>query len=456
MDQKELLNLLDLGGEPGPPTPGVTVTPADQDPTGPASLTALALDAWGVRRGHDLLAESPRLRQLSLGGDAVADFHGCAFEPDPRLLPACTDRRRHAFVRQLLETPEYRALHATTRLDPVAAEIAAAAFAEQFAESGKEGAGEAPGGATDPGIATLTAVGRAVARAAEAVGEMTDAAAACGLGDGAPGGNDPRRIAEVYRRVRSDPTLRRIVDLAGRYRRLAQSKQRRKLVHGADDVTGVVLDGDVGRLLPHELARLAVPELELDVLRRVVERRAMCREMSGSEPVGKGPVIVCCDESGSMAGAKNHASKALALAMAWVARRQRRWCALVAYSGDSGERLLPLPPGRWDEAAVLDWLAAFIGRGSSIDVPVRELPAYYARLGAPRGATDVLFLTDAKVHLPADVRARFLAWKASVSARLTTLVIGSEPGDLAGISDEAHVVHSLDVGEEAVGRAVSV
>ncbi|MGC4051933.1 MAG: hypothetical protein QM757_21535 [Paludibaculum sp.] len=66
---------------------------------------------------------------------------------------------------------------------------------------------------------------------------------------------------------------------------------------------------------------------------------------------------MCLDESGSMAGEKSHTAKAVALALAWVARRQRRWAALVAYSGDSGdsgERLLPLPPGRWDEGQLLD------------------------------------------------------------------------------------------------------
>src|SRR5205814_7412409 len=119
-----------------------------------------------------------------------------------------------------------------------------------------------------------------------------------------------------------------------------------------------------------------------------------------------------------------------------------------AYSGDSGERLLPLPPGRCDELAVLDWPSQFIGRGSSLDVPVRELPGYYARLRAPKGKTDVLFLTDAKVRLPPEVRDRFLAWKQSVTARLTTLVVGGEPGDLSSISDECHRVHSLDVAEE--------
>jgi uncharacterized protein with von Willebrand factor type A (vWA) domain len=184
---------------------------------------------------------------------------------------------------------------------------------------------------TDP----LRAVGRALAKATEEVGEMSEAAAALGLGPGSPGSNDPLAIAELFRRVRGNPALRRICELAGRYRRMAQSRQRQKVTHGVDDMVGVVLDGDVGRLLPHELARLAIPELELDTLRRIVERQAMCRQYQGVEPVAKGPVIVAVDESGSMEGSKVETAKALALALAWVARHQRRWIALCAYSGDS-------------------------------------------------------------------------------------------------------------------------
>ena len=56
----------------------------------------------------------------------------------------------------------------------------------------------------------------------------------------------------LFKRVRSDPTLRRICELAGRYRRVAQSRQRRKTTHGLDDVVGVVMDADLGRLLPQE------------------------------------------------------------------------------------------------------------------------------------------------------------------------------------------------------------
>jgi uncharacterized protein with von Willebrand factor type A (vWA) domain len=237
---------------------------------------------------------------------------------------------------------------------------------------------------------------------------------------------------------------------------VAQSKQRQKVTHGLDDVVGVEPGGDVGRLLPSELVKLMVPELELDTLRRIVERQALCREHHAVEPAGKGPIIVVTDESGSMEGPRAHTAKALALALAWIARRQKRWCGLIAYSGDSGERLLPLPPGRWDESALCDWVSAFIGRGSDLDVPIREMPDYYRRLGAPEGMTDLVFVTDARARIPNQLKKRFLDWKQSARVRVISLVIGNLPGDLATVSDEVHLVQSLDPDGDAVGRVLSL
>ncbi len=465
MDPKDLLRLLDLDGRPPDPAPGppvVTAADSPPPPTAGASPTALAVDAWGLRRGRELVAESDRLRKAGTDEFAAADFFASAFDPDPRLVEACADPRRHQFLGQLLDTPEYRSLHAATRLDDTAAGIAAAHFAEQYAAlrtEDEKAAASAGGRAADPvagEMATLRAVGRAVAGAGNEVGELHEAAAALGLGPGAPGASDPRAVAALFKRVRSDPGLRRVCDLAGRFRRVAQSRQRMKAAHGYDDVVGVTTGGDVGRLLSTELARLMVPELELETLRRVAERAALCRDHHAVEPAGRGPVIAVVDESGSMHGAKVETAKALALALAWVARRQRRWVGLCAYSGDSGERLLALPPGRWDEHRLADWLVAFIGRGSSLDLPIRELPDYYRRLGAPAGVTDVVFVTDALCRIPPDLAARFTAWKRSVGARVISLVIGNDPGDLAHVSDECHRVAALSPDDPAVGRALSL
>jgi uncharacterized protein with von Willebrand factor type A (vWA) domain len=419
------------------------------------------VDEWGLRRGRDLVAESERLQKADADAFAAADFFIAAFEPAPRLRDGCADPRRHQFLSQLLETPEYRALHCDTQLDDTAAAIAAGHFAEEFAKLQQDSCGAAAPTGTGPDdlageMAALRAVGKAVAEARKEVEELRDASAALGLGPGQPGSNDPRAIAEIYRRVRNDPTLRRISELAGRFRRVAASKQRRKVSHGLDDVVGVEPGGDVGRLLPSELAKLAVPDLELDTLRRIVERQAMCREHCAVEPVGKGPILCVVDESGSMDGAKAHTAKALALALAWVARRQRRWAGLIAYSGGSGERLLALPPGRWDESALCDWLSAFIGGGSDLDLPIRELPRMYGEIGAPPGETDLVMLTDAKCRVPAEFKYRYLDWRRSARVRAVALVIGGPPGGLAELCDEVHLVSAIDPAGDEVGRVLSL
>lgn len=466
MDPKELLKLLDLSAKPTNPPDGPTAAVATENAprrTPSANPTALVLDEWALRRGRDLVTESERLRKAGTDEFGAADFFGAAFEPDPQLMPACSDPRRHQFISQLLGTPEYRALHSDTRLDDTAAAIAAAHFAEQFAKLKSEDThGANPPDAGSPGgdlaseMATLRAVGKALTEAGKEVTELREASAALGLGTGEAGSNDPRAIAALFQKVRSDPALRRICDLAGRFRRVAQSKQRRKASHGLDDVVGVEPGGDIGRLLPSELVKLGVPELELDTLRRIVERQGPCREHHSVEPVGKGPIIIVTDESGSMDGAKVHTAKALALALAWVARRQRRWCGLVAFSGGSGERLMALPPARWNESALCEWLSAFLGQGSDLDVPLVELPRMYQELGAPAGDTDIIMLTDAKARVPANVRDRFNTWRQSVRARVVTLVIGNQPGDLALVSDECHSVNALDPDGDAVGHVLSL
>ncbi len=472
MDRDELLRMLDLTGTDEPITRADPLThpPESGERRSPrvTNPNALEIDDWALRRGADLLAEHATLARRCLGAYAMADFHTAAFAPEARLMPDCADRLRHKFLTQLLETPEYHALHATTMLQEAAAALAAVSYAEQFSnlcdeQEPKKPDGDAMGpdsvsGASesDEEIAVLRAVCKALTEASAEVSECMEVAAAAGLGPGGPGSNDPKAIAALFRRVRASPRLRRIAELAGRYRRVAQSRQRRKTTHGLDDVVGVEPGGDIGRLLPTELARLALPECELDTLRRLAERQTLCREYHATDPVGKGPILVTVDESGSMEGEKVHTAKALALALAWIARQQRRWCGLVAYSGDTGERLLPLPPGRWNEQALADWLEAFLGRGSTLDVPVRELPRYYNELKAPRGDTDVIIITDAVCQIPLEDQEAFLVWKRAVRARVITLVIGSVPGDLTTISDEVHELPSLATSEVAVERVLSL
>lgn len=469
----ELLGLLGLDEPPPADAPALEVESSDgpgQEPGPPPSETALVLDEWDLAKGARLAKEHGR-RVGVAGEPAWADLHAAHFSPSPQPAENCTDPRRARFVRGLLESADFQALRTSTVLNTLTTEMAAVTAAKSYAELLRADAERREraekrlkaGKKVDPAeedmkdeIAAAAACAKAVREASHEVEEMEEAMRS--MGHGMSGDKaDPKRVAELFRRVRSDPTLRRICELAGKYRRVAQGKQRQKSSHGSDDMVGVVMDNDVGRLLPVELAKLADPDLEDETYRRLAERETMCREYKGRERVAKGPVLFCVDESGSMHGDKVNNAKAMALAMAWVCRRQRRWCSLVAYSGDTGERLLKLPPGAWDEAAVCGWLSEFISGGSYIDVPVREVPRYYRELECPAGKTDVVFVTDAQCRIPEYMLQAFLTWKAGASARLITIVVGGAgAGDLAKISDEVHLVGTLTAHGDAAAACFSV
>lgn len=457
-------------------------------PEAEKSETALELDAWSLRRGGEVFRESERIGK-AFGGLhkpddpsfdpvpavtaaelATADFHAAAFEPSPQLAKACKNERIHRYMRNLMETPEFQALHNETQLDEFAASVAAASFAEQWVEYVKT---EEPSDEFKKDMQARKACSKALAGAAGEVGDLRDAQAALGIGGdgGGKGAICGDELAKVFKRVRGNKSLKRICELAGRYRRFAQAQQRKKVLHGRDDVVGVVMDGDIGRLLPHELAQIGDEDLELDVMRRIVERQAMCRDFRGVESKARGPIVVLVDESRSMRGEPLFTAKAVALALGWVARSQNRWCCYVGFAGRDGGHFCVVPPkgntqyrdfdagdADWDAgpAGLMKWLEHDYSGGTSLNVLMSKIPEQWGLIGAPKGKTDIICLTDGQVDFSDEMARSFLAWKQSEKVRLVSLFINCDPGDMTRISDKVHRVRSLGLDEEGVAEVMSV
>ena len=451
MNNDELNNLLEEGGTP--PSLGSDPTPKTPE----SSLTALKLDNWSMRKGGELLAESPRLRKLNLSPECASDLHAAAFLPNPELVESCSDPLRRQFLEELLSTPAYQSLHESTKLNTVASEIAAVSFGEQFsllaARSPDPSQPSKPEGLD---VAVIAAASRASKNATDGVAELQSVADAFGMGAGEPGSSDISAIASAFKAARSNKALMRICALAGKFRQLAQGLHKARSKNGFDEVTGLESGGDISRLVPSELMKLGIPELELDFLRRFVEKQTLCREFDAEEKVGLGPIVIVIDESGSMLGPRNESAKAIALTLAWIARKQGRWCGLVAFSGDSGHRVLALPPKKWNQVQLYAWLESFLGMGSDQDVPIGEMPAIFTEIGAPVGKTDLIYITDAELRISEKKASAFKAWKASVKARLISLVLNTETGDLSSISDEVHLINSLDPAEAGIKKVFSL
>lgn len=481
MSHEDLMKMLGLAPKKVPHIP--YVEPGEESPElfqeedagqTPISETVLSLDEWDRAQGEALLNASPEAEKTGLTEDTFADLHAAAYQMEPEFAPNPEDTRREQFVRTLLESPEGQALRESTVLNKMAAEMAAVQFGGEYATLLKQDAERREKNNVREGMspkeqakeeqaaemACIRAASKAISKASEEVEEMEDTQRALGMGPGQGGDNklDPKKVASLFKRVKDNTTLRKIINLAGRYRRVAQAKQRMKSTHGYDDVVGVELAGEVGRLLPVELAKIADEELELDTLRRLVEKETQCREFRGVERVGKGPIVVCVDESGSMNGEPVANAKAFALAMAWVARHQKRWCCLIGYSGGTEGTLLSLPPGKWDEAGLLDWLEHFFAGGTDMDIPLAELPGkYWASLNPPKGKTDLIILSDAICQVPEAMRDTFLAWKKREEVRCISLIIGqADAGDLKGVSDEVHLVKTVALGEQGIEKCLSI
>jgi uncharacterized protein with von Willebrand factor type A (vWA) domain len=452
MNNDELNKLLDLEGG-SLPSLGSEATPKAPE----ASPTALKLDNWSLRKGAELLKESPRLRKLGLSSECVSDLHAAAFLPDHELEDSCRDPLRKEFIQELLSTPAYQSLHESTKLNGIASEIAAISFGEQFsALAARVETSPQPSKPEGLDVAVIAAASRASKDAADGVAELESVAQAFGLGKGEPGSSDVNAIASAFKAAKSNKALMRICALAGKFRQLAQGLHKARSKNGFDEITGLESGGDISRLVPSEMMKLGIPELEIDFLRRFAERQCLCREFESTEKVGLGPVVLVVDESGSMVGHRNESAKAVALTIAWLARKQGRWCGLVAFSGGTGHRVLSLPPDRWNQVDLLDWLQSFLGCGSDQDVPVAELPAIFTEIGAPLGKSDIIYVTDAELRISDKKASAFKAWKRTVQARLISLVLNSDPGDLTSISDEVHLINSLDPTEVGIRKVFSL
>ncbi|HET9621329.1 MAG TPA: hypothetical protein VFP84_08190, partial [Kofleriaceae bacterium] len=141
--------------------------------------------------------------------------------------------------------------------------------------------------------------------AIERIREALEGLEHVGFGSGPPGppgtGAQPRSLAM---RLRDDERLRRIALLAGRFRRIAGGKRQSKVRHGADDLVDIEQGADMSRMLPLEIAQLAHPQTKLLTFRNLAEAACLQYRFEGKETLGKGPLVVALDKSGSMQGDK--------------------------------------------------------------------------------------------------------------------------------------------------------
>jgi Mg-chelatase subunit ChlD len=353
------------------------------------------------------------------------------------------------------QSPDWQRLVASCHGDAIAAAIATDAVVKAVepklddAPDKDEGPKTGPGGRPLPKKVTVTdrlrvALTRVAAAAAQEIDEVREAiegAEGVGPCPGQGAGNvgtiwEAKAIRARAKAIRDNPHLKRIMEMAGRFKRVAATKRRARVKHGADEVTDVEQGDNLSRLLPTEAMKFLDPDTEIRFFSDFLERRLLQYRLEGKEPAKKGPVIVAIDKSGSMSGMPDEWATAVALAVMDTAHADKRPFAFLCFDSYVTHEQIVQVGQKLDPQGLL----VQAGGGTDIGVAFRRaLDIIEANRGGALGKADVIVITDGGSGPMPELRER----AAAMGVHTIGIGIGVAKEYLTPFSDEQHVIEKL-------------
>ncbi|CAN5343577.1 hypothetical protein BH09MYX1_BH09MYX1_06160 [soil metagenome] len=415
----------------------------------PPSTTRLELglyDWWHFRR---LGAHAPALaEQLQKTPSLVAiafDLYGLLYKPAPARRPGVHAKLSDALADELERSGALASLRTRTVLDEWATVTALPSIMSPVLDAIEGTAAESD--------AIARACGRAVGRVAELMQSVDEVERLFRENDGwgrHRGALASVPLADLVRLgnlIANDRTLKQILDLAGRWSyTLKRRFPRGSTARGRSEVRSVDLGGDLGSLLPSELALLREPRLRRVVLAKIIERRALVTTMQGPKSLGRGPVIVVVDTSSSMGAERLKLAKSFCLALAMRCWETARPLHVITF-GAPGEIVETTFASRDDFLPRLrGCLALSFGGGTDYDGPLARVCDLAT--AKPWSQADALFVTDGHGKVSAEVRSRLARVRRQTNLELLGVLLGNGLG-LEKVADEIYEVEE----HRLLGRA---
>jgi uncharacterized protein with von Willebrand factor type A (vWA) domain len=245
---------------------------------------------------------------------------------------------------------------------------------------------------------------------------------------------------ELGRRLARNKKLGELARMVGRFKQDARALKRKTLERGVAEAYDIELGSELGRLIPAELLAMHHPVLKRDFHRRVLEGTVLQYRLRDDEQKGKGPMVVCIDVSSSMQGDKEMWSKAVALTLMDIARRQRRLFRAVMFSsGDVSLKVLDLNRERRyqpDLNKVVEMAEYFPGGGTDFESPIDAAVELLGEKKLKRG--DIVIITDGESQVSPQWLARLRERKDDLDFSIFAVLVdvgSAETSSLAQFAD---------------------
>ena len=249
-----------------------------------------------------------------------------------------------------------------------------------------------------------TRAGKAFDEASMQVAETSELVNAWGLGEGEKSRVSYQNKKDAIERIRKSPKLKHLTDLIGRFKESAITEQKKKTKHGAVEISSVTLGNKIEDILPSEKMMLSNEATKKDFYNKYTENRNMVYSKESNKSKNKGPIILCCDESGSMDGDRETWSKAFTMGVLEIAQIQKRDFAFIAYDSHANEPIV-IKKGEVSPEKVITICEEFLDGGTNFEAPLRKA------LDLIKDSTfknaDIIFVTDGDCGVSDSFKQKF-------------------------------------------------
>lgn len=245
-----------------------------------------------------------------------------------------------------------------------------------------------------------------------------------------PGQESPmEQDRKLVEQVRQNAALLEIARYLGRMKEMIRQKRMNGFSYGRGEKYGLELGNDFGRLISSEFTLLALPETIPLFIRKYQQKKL--KQYARREKIckGKGPKIVCLDQSGSTAGENAVWGKAVAYALLLVTQLDKAAFALIRFAHRGNFHTNHYPAGQVTTQQIMEDAqnCGFLGGGTDYETPLSEAIRLMEE-NDYRNA-DVVFLTDGYCSLSEEFIQNLKVKKAVLGFRITGILMDQgDPG----------------------------
>lgn len=383
-------------------------------------------------------------------------------------------------VEQMQKLPEYKDLRTETTLDDIASAMASAKLApdlvnrlveiqEKRQQQKQKGNGKGPiqqkdtnDGIPDDMKSEIRAqIRKDLKQAQDQIDQWNETALGWGITPGELQKMPIKEKLELVKNLLSTSKFRQIAELAGRLKNIANSSMATVPTHGNDEIVDITQGDNIARLLPTELIKLKkTPAL---FMKDLAERKLLQYNLRGEEPQGKGPIVVCVDISGSMAGQREVWAKAVMLALAHITDRQNRAFAVITFDTQCRHTQV-YKSGKLTLKEKMDLAAMHMQGGGTAFMPPLNKAFQILSEYPEMKRSDVIFITDGECGVSEKDLTRIKDLKKATSARVLGIEVGSNGNvgetlealsdDLVLIDDTGEIEHFRDIANKTLTKKV--